>query len=83
MLDALGVAVASGSACASKALGPSHVLTAIGESREMAMSNIILGLGVATTDEELDRVADLYCDKVVPRLRGMSMAWEEFQASLK
>lgn len=83
MLDALGVAVSSGSACASKALNPSHVLTAIGESREMAMSNIILGLGVATTDEELDRMADLYCDKVVPRLRGMSMAWEEFQASLK
>lgn len=79
MLDALGVGVSSGSACVSRSLKPSYTLAALGVSKELALSNIILGIGIETEDEELKRFLDLFCDKVVPRLRDMSLAWEDFQ----
>lgn len=80
MLDALGVAVSSGSACVSRALKPSYTLEAIGVSKELALSNIIMGIGVETEEEELKRFLDLFCDKVVPRLREMSLSWEDFKS---
>lgn len=79
MLDALGVAVSSGSACVSRSLKPSYTLEAIGVSKELALSNIIMGIGVETEEEELKRFLDLFCDKVVPRLRDMSLSWEDYQ----
>ncbi|MGH3736856.1 MAG: cysteine desulfurase family protein [Micromonosporaceae bacterium] len=52
------VAASDGSACASGALGPSHVLVAMGRSREEAESTIRFSLGYATTADELDQAVE-------------------------
>ncbi len=54
-LDLAGVAASRGSACASGAEEPSHVLRAMGMSEEWARGTIRLSLGVETTDEEIER----------------------------
>ena len=52
------VAVSSGSACSSASMEPSHVLTALGRSKELAYASIRLGIGRFTTPEEIDTVAE-------------------------
>lgn len=54
-LDLLGIAVSTGSACTSGAMEPSHVLTAMGRSAEMARASIRFSLGMETTQDEIDR----------------------------
>lgn len=51
------VAASEGSACASGAPTPSHVLLAMGLSREDADSTIRFSLGYATTDAEIEHAA--------------------------
>lgn len=57
-LDRKGFAVSSGSACASGKGEPSHVLLAMGLSRETARGAIRVSLGVASTAEEVDGFVD-------------------------
>lgn len=57
-LDRKGFAVSSGSACASGKGEPSHVLLAMGLSREIARGAIRVSLGVASTAEEVDGFVD-------------------------
>ena len=57
-MDLNGIAVASGSACASASLKPSHVLTAMGLTEEQAKSSIRFSIGKDTTDEEIEYVAE-------------------------
>lgn len=52
------VAASDGSACASGAPTPSHVLLAMGLSREDADSTIRFSLGYATTDAEVQHAAE-------------------------
>jgi len=56
------IAVSTGSACSSGAIDPSHVLTAIGLSREAAHETIRVGLGRFTMENEVltaaARIAD-------------------------
>ena len=59
-LDLQGVAASSGSACQSGSVSPSHVLAAIGVGNEMASAAIRMSLGALTTDEGIDRVAQLF-----------------------
>jgi cysteine desulfurase len=58
-LDLAGLAVSSGSACASGSLDPSHVLLAMGLSLETALGSLRLSTGYATTDEEIARARDI------------------------
>jgi cysteine desulfurase len=55
-LDLEGVAVSSGSACSSGKVQPSHVLEAMGYSRELARGAVRLSLGWSTTEADIDRV---------------------------
>ena len=52
------LAVSSGAACASATSGPSYVLEALGQPRELAQSAIRFGIGRFTTEEEIDFAAE-------------------------
>ncbi len=54
-LDRKGIAVSSGSACASGTGEPSHVLLGMGFARAVAFSAIRVSLGVDSTEAEVDR----------------------------
>jgi cysteine desulfurase len=49
------LSLSTGSACTSGAVEPSHVLTAIGLSREDANATIRVGLGRFTSAEEVEQ----------------------------
>ena len=67
-----GIAVSTGSACSSKSLKPSHVLSAIGVSDELIHGSVRFTVGDFTTKEDLDYTVD--CLKaVVSRLREISL----------
>ncbi|HEY9699632.1 MAG TPA: aminotransferase class V-fold PLP-dependent enzyme [Trichocoleus sp.] len=51
------VAVSSGSACTSAKTAPSHVLTALNRSPQLAYASIRFGIGRFNTEAEIDRVA--------------------------
>lgn len=57
-LEAHGVLVATGSACAANKGTRSHVLTGIGLADEVADGSLRLSLGKQTTKEQVDRAAD-------------------------
>ena len=57
-LDLKGFAVSSGSACSSGATEPSHVLAAIGLTREQARSSVRFSLGRSNTEEQIDALID-------------------------
>lgn len=56
-LDARGVLIATGSACAANKGTRSHVLTAVGMSDELADGSLRITLGHPTSDEEVDEAA--------------------------
>lgn len=70
-LDAEGIMVSTGSACASTSLDPSHVILATGLSYEAAHGSIRFTLGHSTTEADVDRVIEVM-PGVVERLRKMS-----------
>jgi cysteine desulfurase len=70
-LDAAGLAVATGSACSSTTLAPSHVLTAIGVPPELAHGSIRVSVGRFTQTSDVDRFLEVF-PTVVERLRSMS-----------
>jgi cysteine desulfurase len=70
-LDLRGFAVSGGAACSSGATAPSHVLTAIGLSREEARSTIRFSLGLDNTAEQVDALIEAVAESVA-HLRRMS-----------
>jgi len=70
-LDLEGIAASSGSACSSGSTEPSHVLLALGLSPELARGSLRLTLGKFTTEEEIDRVADVLA-RTLNHLRSLS-----------
>jgi cysteine desulfurase len=72
-LDMQGIAASGGSACSTGAVEPSHVLSAIGLPRELALSAIRLSLGHESTAADVDRVAAVF-PKVVSRVRKLAGA---------
>lgn len=58
MLDTYGIAASAGSACATGSIEPSHVLRAIGCTKEQAMCSIRLSFGTEMTFEMASYVVD-------------------------
>ncbi len=70
-LDAKGIYCSTGSACASRALDPSHVILSMGLSYEAAHGSIRFTLGKSTTKKDVDYVVKVMPD-IVKRLRAIS-----------
>jgi cysteine desulfurase len=70
-LDLQGIACSTGAACSSGAVGPSHVLMAIGLSPDEARSSLRFSLGRTTAAEEIDQAIALI-PQAVERLRALS-----------
>ena len=75
-LDIDGVAASSGSACTSRALKASHVLTAMGVAPEIAQGSLLFSLGAESSDEDVDYICQIL-PPIVERLRKMSPLYEE------
>jgi cysteine desulfurase len=68
-LDREGISVSSGSACASGAVEPSHVLLAMGLPTEVAGPAVRFSLGHETGEAEVNRAVEAF-GRVVTRVRG-------------
>jgi cysteine desulfurase len=67
-LDLEGICVSSGSACTTGSVEPSHVITAMGRTGELAGNTIRMSLGWGTTEDEIGFVLDRF-PKIVGRVR--------------
>lgn len=72
-LDLAGVACSGGSACASGSAEPSHVLTAMGVERGLALGTIRFSLGHESTSADIDRAVEVL-PGVVERVRRLGAA---------
>lgn len=72
------LAVASGSACTSASLEPSHVLLAMGLSDHLAHASIRFSLGKYTTEAEIQFVIETV-KAGVEHLRSLSPVWEMYK----
>lgn len=66
-----GISVATGSACSSKTLEPSHTLISIGLLHEEAHGSLVITMGRWTTKEDVEKLIEVL-PKVVDRLRKLS-----------
>ena len=77
LLSHQGIAASSGSACTSRALKASHVLTAMGVPAEIAQGSLLFSLGLENTEEDIDYVLEAL-PPIVDRLRQMSPLYSKF-----
>ena len=75
-LNMKGISVSSGSACTSRSLKSSHVLTCIGTDAAVANGTLLLSLGMGNTAEDIDYVIETL-PPIVQRLREMSPLYED------
>ncbi|MBN1931824.1 MAG: aminotransferase class V-fold PLP-dependent enzyme [Desulfobacterales bacterium] len=73
-LDLEGIAVSTGSACASGSLDPSHVILATGAPVECAHGSIRISLGRENTMEEVEYLLDVL-PRVIAKIREMSTVY--------
>ena len=71
-----GISVSSGSACTSRSLKSSHVLTCIGTDAAVANGTLLMTLGMGNTQEDIDYVIEKL-PPIVRRLREMSPLYED------
>ena len=69
LLDRERICASSGSACTTGSLAPSHVLTAMGMTPELAMSAVRLSLSKYSTDGEVDHLL-AKMPEIITKLRG-------------
>lgn len=67
-LDAKGICASAGSACTSGSSAPSHVLSSIGLSDELAHGSLRVTFGEDNTKEDVDYLIENLCE-IVQRLR--------------
>ena len=72
LLDRAGLCASAASACASGAMDPSHVLAAMGISRERANGALRLSLGTATTAHDIDRALAIIPPAIAQLRRGVA-----------
>jgi cysteine desulfurase len=70
-MDMHGIQVATGSACSSKTLEPSHVLIAIGLKHEEAHGSMVMTLGRSNNIDHVPKIVKL-AKETVERLRKLS-----------
>ena len=75
-LNIEGICAATGSACSTASLDPSHVLMSIGLAHEVAHGSLRLTLDVQNTEEDVDYIIEKL-EKILDRLRKISPVWEE------
>jgi len=75
-LNMEGISVSSGSACTSRSLKASHVLTCIGTDAAVANGTLLMTLGMGNTTEDIDYVIEKL-PPIVQRLREMSPLYED------
>lgn len=71
MLDFKGISVSTGSACSSKSLKPSHVLSALGVPVEMIHGTVRFTVGDFTTKEDIDYTVETL-KEITAKLRELS-----------
>lgn len=76
LLNKLGIAASSGSACTSGSLEPSHVMRAMGIPYTAAHGTIRFSLSRYNTDAEVERVIEAV-PPIVAQLRKLSPYWGE------
>ena len=72
-LDLQGVCGSSGSACTTGTVEPSHVMTAMGIPRELALGTLRFSLGHESTAADVARVAEVF-PAVVAKVRKLAVA---------
>ncbi len=75
LLNKLGIAASSGSACTSGSLEPSHVMRAMGIPYTAAHGTIRFSLSRYTTEAEIDRVIEAV-PPIIAQLRKLSPYWK-------
>jgi cysteine desulfurase len=75
-LNMEGISVSSGSACTSRSLKSSHVLTCIGTDAAVANGTLLMTLGMGNSAEDIDYVLEKL-PPIVQRLREMSPLYED------
>jgi cysteine desulfurase len=73
LFDKEGLCCSAGSACSSGSINPSHVLTAMGVSRDEARASLRFSLGRTTTEAEIDRALEII-PGVIAKLRAAQPA---------
>ena len=75
-LDLKGIGVASGSACTSGTLEPSHVLSAMGVPGDLAQSSLRFSFGRSNSIDDVDYVVQLL-PEIISKLRAMSPIYQK------
>ena len=69
LFDKEGLCCSAGSACTSGSINPSHVLTAMGVSRDEARASLRFSFGLNTSDDEIDRALEII-PRIILKLRA-------------
>jgi len=77
LMNQKGIAASSGSACTSRALKASHVLTAMGIPPEQAHGSLLFSFGIQNNEEDVDHVVESL-PPIVETLRKMSPLYDKF-----
>ena len=82
LMNQKGIAASSGSACTSRALKASHVLTAMGIPPEQAHGSLLFSFGIQNNEEDVDHVVESL-PPIVETLRKMSPLYDKFMKGQK